>query len=139
MNALTQARWFLLVGSLTTMTGLGLIYGLRLAGLGPLTANFVGYAVAIPLSYVAHATISFRGQKIRLASFSKYIIAILVSYLSNLVILITLIKIFVVNSYLAQIPAFGAYGVAFFLLNRWFVFSEKHPFLAATVPIDASE
>jgi putative flippase GtrA len=127
MALLIEGRRFLLVGAASMTAGLVLIYGLLFLGCGPATANFVGYAVAIPLSYIAHAWISFQHREIRLGSFSRYLIAVLLSYFSNLLVLIAVTRVFAVSGYVAQIPALGAYGMIFFLLNRLFVFPRRVP------------
>lgn len=117
-----QAIRFLLVGSANTIAGLCFIYGLIFFGVGPVIANFVGYAVAVPLGYVSHALVSFdyRGRHAR--SFPRYLIALVIAYVINLTILLGVMKILFLSKYLAQIPAFMSYAVVFLLLNRHFVF-----------------
>lgn len=124
VQTLAQARRFLLVGAATTSGGLALVYGLIFSGLGPAVANLIGYAVALPLSYVAHSWISFRHKEIRLQSFSRYIVAVALSYLANFLVVVVLTRVLLINGYLAQIPAFAAYAVVFFFLNRLFVFPQ---------------
>lgn len=126
MKLLLDAFRFALVAGANTLVGIILIYSLLFLGLSPLVANLAGYAVVIPLSYLAHARISFQKRRLKLRSFSLYGAAVFVSYLTNLVIMMAIMEVFHVNSYLAQIPAFAAYGLCFFFLNRAFVFAEGY-------------
>ena len=61
--ALTPVR-FVLVGVLNTLSGLGVIYALKLLlSMNDVAANFVGYSVGLLIGYVLNArwTFSFRG------------------------------------------------------------------------------
>jgi putative flippase GtrA len=126
-----QVRRFLLIGGANTIAGLALIYALLFIGLSPCAGNFVGYAIMIPLSYVAHSWISFHRKEIRLQSFLRYIAAVALSYLTNLLLLTVLTRVLSINGYLAQIPAFAAYAIVFFILNRLFVFPQNHALKSA--------
>jgi putative flippase GtrA len=126
VNTLLQAQRFLLIGGANTIVGVALVYALLFLGLGATESNFIGYAITIPVSYVAHSRISFQRKEIRLQSFSRYLVAVLLSYLSNFLLLIVLTKTLSINRYLAQIPAFATYAIVFFLLGRFFVFPQNH-------------
>lgn len=119
------AQRFLLVGGSNAIIGFMLIYSLLFAGLGAEGANLIGYAIMLPLSYVAHARISFQRREIKITAFWKYILAVLVSYALNFAVLVALTRFVLVSRYVAQIPAFATYGLVFFGLNRLFVFAEK--------------
>lgn len=116
---------FLLVAGSNSLIGFVLIYSLLFAGLGAEGANLIGYAIMLPLSYVAHARISFQRREIKTMAFWKYILAVLVSYTLNFAVLVALTRFVLVSRYVAQIPAFATYGLVFFGLNRLFVFAEK--------------
>jgi putative flippase GtrA len=116
---------FLLVGGSNAVIGSVLIYSLLFAGLGAESANFIGYAIMIPLSYVAHARISFQRREIKVISFWKYLLAVFISFSLNFAVLVALTRFSSISRYLAQIPAFAVYGLVFFSLNRLFVFAER--------------
>lgn len=116
---------FLLVAGSNSVIGFALIYSLLFAGLGAEGANFIGYAIMLPLSYVTHARISFQRREIKIMAFWKYVIAVLVSYTLNFAVLVALTRFVSVSRYLAQIPAFATYGLVFFCLNRLFVFAQR--------------
>lgn len=125
---------FLLVAGSNSVVGFALIYGLLFAGLGAKSANFVGYAIMLPLSYVTHARISFQRREVKVMAFWKYVIAVFVSYAMNFAVLVALMRFASVSRYLAQIPAFAAYGLVFFCLNRLFVFADRPGILRRTAP-----
>lgn len=126
MNALTQGKRFLLIGGVNAITGLALVYALIFIGLSPTAGNFVGFAILIPFSYIAHSWISFQHKEIRLQSFLRYIAAVVLSYLANFLLLVVLTRVLSINGYLAQIPGFTTYAIVFFFLNLLFVFPQNH-------------
>lgn len=118
-----QSARFAAVAAGNVALGLAIIYSLLALGLGPISANAIGYLIAIPISYLGHARISFGRQSVDWRSAVYYLVAVLVSYGCNLAVLFISTKMLDLNGYLAQVPAIGIYALVFFLLSRFFVFS----------------
>ncbi|MNG31690.1 GtrA-like protein [compost metagenome] len=55
----------------------------------------------------------------------RFILAFLVSFLINQIVLITLHRALDIRAEIAQLLAMGTYTVIFYMLNKRFVFSEK--------------
>ena len=113
---------FLMVGAANTILGISIIYGFITLGFRPVYANLLGYAVTFPSSYASHMFLSFKYRGHRVKPFFRYFISAVVAYLGNVVVLLQVTCMFKLNGYLAQLPALAAYTVAFFILNRFFVF-----------------
>ena len=119
---------FLMVGAANTIFGISIIYGFIALGLRPVYANLLGYAVTFPSSYASHMLLSFKYRGHRVGPFFRYFISAVVAYLVNVIVLLQVTYMFKVNGYLAQLPALAAYTVTFFILNRFFVFSDGNHF-----------
>lgn len=54
-----QVLWFGAVGGLATLMHASVAVAANRAGLAPMEANFLGFAVAVPVSYFGHARFTF--------------------------------------------------------------------------------
>ena len=117
-----QALRYGVVGLLNTVIGLSVIWGLMRAGLAPVPANMLGYAAGLTISFFLNRTWTFRAP-IAPGQIGRYLVAFVLSYGLNLLILTCALYLWRGDGYLAQLVAVGAYTVAFFLLCRTFVFA----------------
>lgn len=102
---------FLTVGAGNTVIGLATIYLGKIAGLGDVLANVVGYAVGILVSFMLNKRWTFRHDGPALRAFGRFVTVVLIAYLLNLATVVLALNAGV-NSYLAQ--ALGVLPYALF-------------------------
>jgi putative flippase GtrA len=120
--ALTPVR-FVLVGVLNTLTGLGVIYVLKLLlSMNDVAANFVGYGVGLLIGYVLNArwTFSFRGPLS--AAAWRFALLIVVAYLTNLAAVGVALRLFDWNGYFAQAAGVLPYAAVTYFGAKYLVF-----------------
>ena len=128
--ALTPVR-FVLVGVLNTLTGLGVIYVLKLLlSMNDVAANFLGYSVGLLISYILNArwTFSFRGPLS--AAAWRFALLIVVAYLCNLAAVGVALRLFGWNGYLAQAAGVLPYAAVTYFGAKHLVFRA-----AAALPV----
>ncbi|MEM9784495.1 MAG: GtrA family protein [Pseudomonadota bacterium] len=117
-----QALRFGAVGVLNTLAGLGTIYIAMLAGVAPVPANMIGYAIGLAVSYTLNRRYTFRGGRVE-GSAVRFLITFAVAYAVNMALLLGAIDAMRVDPYLAQLIASVGYTVTFFLLSKFYVFT----------------
>jgi putative flippase GtrA len=113
------------VGVANTLLGLLVIYGAKwVAGLPDLPANLLGYIVGLTVSYFLNArwTFAFRGR--HGAAAPRFLLVILVAYLSNIATVYALLGL-AINSYIAQAAGIIPYTAIGYLGAALFAF--RHP------------
>ncbi len=119
---------FLLVGVFNTCFGYSLIFGfMYLADLSPELSNFLGYAVAILVSFGLNKYYTFAGRKTQAADSGRkellrFLIVFVFAYAANYGVLLLLIYQWDVHVALSQILAGVVYVGISYLLNAFFVF-----------------
>jgi len=112
---------FLLVGMANTLLGLFVIYAAKwLLHMGDAPANLLGYACALILSFTLNSSWSFRYDGRILPAIMKFVAVIIVAYLLNFAMVMAAIKIFAINSYIAQMLGIIPYTL-FTYLGSWFI------------------
>lgn len=111
---------FIAVGLINTMLGLGVIFAAR-QFVGDVAANFIGYLVVVPVSFLTHRGISFRDTGKRSTAFLRYLPTIAAGYAANLAALHSALGL--TNSYVAQSAAISSHVIVTYLLSRVFVFT----------------
>lgn len=113
---------FVAVSAVNTVIGAGLIFGAKyLIGLGDLAANAAGYAVGIPISYVAHGLVTFRVGKLAFSRFLLFASGFALAYGANLLVLILCLQGgFPPDA--AQVLAIVAFGAVYFAISKTLVF-----------------
>jgi putative flippase GtrA len=109
------------VGVLNTALGLGVIWGLMGAGVGPYLANAIGYGAGLALSFFLNRAWTFRARDTGWPVL-RFLIAFAIAYAANLVVLSVGLRVAPGAAYALQFAAIGTYSVLFFLLCRFFVF-----------------
>lgn len=117
---------FLSVGALNTALGLAAILGLRWVGLSDVAANAIGYALGLVVSFTLNRKWTF-GQRgaIRWMTVVLFGLVIAAAYASNLVTVLTLIRVAGLNPYIAQCMGIMPYTAVTFLGFRHLVFTER--------------
>jgi putative flippase GtrA len=117
---------YLVVGGGNTVFGLLIIYLLKwIGGFGDVIANMIGYTCGIVASFAFNATWTFAYKGSILPALVKFVIVLLVAYLSNLIAVVTAISVFDVNAYVAQGLGIVPYTVVGYLGSRFFAFGRR--------------
>jgi putative flippase GtrA len=117
---------FLLVGILNTAVGLGTIYASKyFFSLSDVPANVVGYFVGLTNSFFWNRRWTFSHSGNSLWTAARFVLVFAVAYLSNLMLMLSLISRFHFNAYAGQAFATIPYTVIFYLGSRYFVFVRK--------------
>jgi len=70
-----QVPLFAVVGAAATLTHVvAALTARELAGLGPMNANFVGYLMAVGVSYVGNARLTFRRRALHGPQFMRFVV-----------------------------------------------------------------
>jgi putative flippase GtrA len=129
----TPAAWqlgsairFIAVGVLNTLVGLSIIYALKwVFGVGDVPANIVGYAVGLCVSYVLNARWTFAFSGRLHSAIARFVVTVLVAYLTNLAAVGFALHVLQLNSYVAQAAGVAPYALVSYLGFKYFVFTER--------------
>ena len=127
MNALIrQSLRFGAVGVVNTVIGLLAIYAvIFFFNTGPATANAVGYALGLAVSFALNRIWTFGDGRTVGKVLPRYLLVAAISYLLNLSVVLLCTHYFGVGPYLVQLFGIGIYTVTMFLGCRWFVFQKS--------------
>lgn len=118
-----QLITYLFVGLFNTAIALAVIYIMLMFNYSYLLSNLIGYIVGIFVSFFLNSKITFRvAANIIIAV--KFVCALVIAYLSNIVIVYMAMKVIPDYPYLAQLSGVPFYIVCGFLLNKYWVFKE---------------
>ncbi len=125
VTLLREGFFFGLVGLVNTAVGYGAILGLMAVGFSPLAANLGGYALGICVSYWLNSRLTFsrRSAAGEPRQHVRFLIAVAIAWLVNLMVLLLALRLVVPA--VAQAFAMVAYSMVFFVLARSFVFAAK--------------
>ena len=117
---------YLLVGIANTLVGLGIIYFLMYyLRFDVVTANALGYAIGILMSFVLNKTWTFDNRDHAFYSFLRYLLVLCVAYAANLATVLFANSHFYLNPYLSQALGIIPYTAIGFLGSRYFAFPKK--------------
>ncbi len=123
---------FVLTGVLNTLVGLGVIFVLKWAlQLNDTLANLIGYGVGLVVSYLVNSRWTFRYGASLLQVLPRYLLVIVLAYLSNLACVHFCIRQLQLNAYLAQSCGVVPYAGLSYLLLRFWVFRNHEQRLTA--------
>lgn len=114
-------------GSLNTLSGFAVIFLLMWLGLSPFLANVAGYTVGFILGFVLTKKFVFRSNGHFVAESFRYLIAFVISFLVNLLVLRLSLDAMKLHVVAAQVVAAGSYTLLMYLLTRFFVFVLPKP------------
>jgi putative flippase GtrA len=123
LTAGVQLRRFLSVGVVNAGVGLSIIYTAKwLFAAGDITANAIGYAVGLSISFALNSrwTFAFRGGQWQ--AFGKFLAMALLAYAGNLVTVLFAIRTLGINDYIAQAMGLPVYTLILFLTSKYLVF-----------------
>ncbi|MBK1694467.1 hypothetical protein CKO09_06900 [Chromatium weissei] len=117
---------FAIVGVANTFIGLLFIYlGKFFLNLTDIKANALGYFFGLIIGFILNKQWSFRFAGSHIPALVRFIVVVLIAYTFNLIVTLTMIDIFFVNSYLAQAVGIFPYATVSYLGSRYYVFPEK--------------
>jgi len=117
---------YLAVGLLNTLVGYGVFYTLvRFLQVIPEVANAIGYILALAVAFVLNKIYVFRGDVVVSKAIPKFLLAFTLAFAINQFILIFFYRFLDFAAEISQVPAMLTYTLAFYALNKHFVFSES--------------
>ena len=115
---------FMGVGILNTLLSIVVIFSLKyFANSSDLLANVIGYAVGLSCSFILNKRWTFNHSDHMLSTIPKFLLVFAVSYLFNIVTVLSLIK-FGINPYFAHLAGIPIYSVLFYIGSRHYVFKK---------------
>lgn len=115
---------YLLVGSINTIFGYFIIFMLMFFGVIPETANLIGYACGIILSYFLNKNFTFKSQNSHKKDFWRFVIAMALAYLINLAVLVITHRMLGIDKYVSQIISGIFYTASGYIFNKFFTFKK---------------
>ncbi len=113
---------YLLVGVINTIVGLGIIFTLMYCRFTPEIANIIGYSVGIIVSYILNKYFTFHSNNSHKKDFFRFVIAMGIAYVINLIVLSVSYRYFGINKYISQIIAGICYTISGYVLNKFYTF-----------------
>lgn len=117
---------FLVTGVTNSIVGFSVIFLCLAAGTGGITANIIGYAVALTCSFVLnrHYVFGVRGT-ISYAEIGRFLVVFTIAFSVNMAVLLLTQSVLGEASAVAQVIAVAAYTLVFYPLSRFFVFKRE--------------
>lgn len=112
-------------GAVNTLVGIAVIFVLMWLHISPFIANVAGYAVGFIFGFMLTKKYVFRSNGHFLAESIRYLIAFIVSFLFNFLVLHYSINILKFPAASAQLAAAAGYTLLMYILTRVFVFKTK--------------
>jgi putative flippase GtrA len=114
-------------GVINTIVGFIVIFSAMALGVSPLISNVAGYAVGFVLGFVLSKKFVFRSNGHFVAESVRYLLAFVISFLFNLLIL--RLALSYINAVVSQVVAAASYTLLMYILTRLFVFKIKKAML----------
>lgn len=113
-------------GIINTLAGYIVSFSLYYFGASATLASFFGYVAGLLLSFFLSKKFVFRAQGNIVILIARFVAAFAVAFALNMVIIKSFLH-FGLGFYLGQIAASAVYFVVFFLLLKYWVFTERQP------------
>jgi putative flippase GtrA len=123
-HEIKKASTFAAVGVINTAIGLSSIYYLRMVTGNEVLANIGGYCLALSVSYYLNGKITFSSTINNTAMVLRFILAFLLAWSINITIVLFFINL-KLSPQLSHILGMPAYTLIFYLLSRFYVFSNQ--------------
>jgi putative flippase GtrA len=112
-------------GLVNTLVGFVVIFVAVILGFSPIVANVFGYAVGFTLGFVLSRKFVFRSNGHFVMEGVRYLIAFIISFLFNLLVLRLALSYFNFHVMVSQVAAAVAYTLVMYILTRLFVFEPR--------------
>ena len=116
---------YLVVGLANTLCGLLIIYAMKFfAGASDVTANVVGYAAGLAISFALNRSWTFQYGGSNARAFLRFVLVMLVAYALNLVTVLSAIRLGV-DGYVAQAAGIVPYTAFGYLASKFIAFRTR--------------
>ncbi|WP_103035901.1 GtrA family protein [Castellaniella caeni] len=123
---MTSFHRYLVAGVINTVVGYAVfLFALRIVGVAPGVANVACYAVALGVAFLLNKHYVFATKSSTLTELWRFLLSFVLAFLLNQLTLAASIDWLHIPAEISQIAAMAVYTVAFYLLNKWFVFARK--------------
>ncbi|KZN15803.1 MULTISPECIES: GtrA family protein [Pseudomonas] len=120
-----QPLKYIFAGIANTVIGYGVFLILvTLFNMNPAYANAIGYGVALIAAFLFNKTFVFSQSTTDRSTIPKFVLAFAISFTLNQLVLMIVYRWIGVHAEVAQIFAMASYTIAFYLLNKEFVFNK---------------
>lgn len=120
-----QLLKYLIVGIVNTLVGYGAFFVLvRTLQVIPEIANALSYALALMIAFTLNKIYVFGRATATWRAIAKFIISFLLSFTTNQIVFIFFYRALGFSAEISQLPAMIAYTLIFYVLNKYFVFSD---------------
>jgi len=109
-------------GVVNTILGFVVIFSAMALGFSPVVSNVAGYAVGFTSGFVLSKKFVFRSSGHFVAESVRYVIAFVISFLFNLLVLHLALTYFDLHAVISQIVAAVSYTMLMYILTRVYVF-----------------
>ena len=109
-------------GVVNTLVGFVVIFVAMAVGFSPMVSNITGYAVGFVFGFVLSKKFIFRSDGHFVTEGVRYLVAFVISFCFNLLVLHLSFNYFNNNVVFSQVAAAGSYSMLMYLLTRLFVF-----------------
>ncbi|VAW55446.1 hypothetical protein MNBD_GAMMA05-2478 [hydrothermal vent metagenome] len=109
-------------GVANTVVGFFVILSAMAVGFSPVISNVAGYAIGFILGFVLSKKFIFRSDGHFLTESVRYLLAFIVSFFLNLLVLHLAITYLSIHAVASQLIAAVAYTICMYILTRFFVF-----------------
>lgn len=125
---MSQFIRFVMVGVFNTLYGFAIIFAcMYWFGLGTFVSNAIGYVCGLITSYVLNRVFTFKSEATGPGEAMRFLIVFVLAYVANLALLYACVHWGGIHAGLSQVIAGTAYVAASFLLNKFYVFRQRHP------------
>ena len=124
-----QATRYGIVGIINTLLGLSIIFIALSYGASDIGANVLGYGVGLLTNFSLSRYWVFKHQGSISQSFARYLMAYLLAYSCNLVVVLLAHRALGVNVHFSQVLGAGTFALVAFLGYRCFAFAPHEPTL----------
>ncbi|MFL1500450.1 GtrA family protein [Pseudomonas sp. O64] len=116
---------YALTGIINTLIGYGVFWVLFTQfNIHAEYANAAGYGIALVFAFLLNKVFVFNKSTFHSAMIPRFIVAFMVAFLINQLVLIVFHRVLDIRAEIAQILAMGTYTVLFYILNKRYVFKE---------------
>ena len=110
-------------GLINTIVGFIVILSAMALNFSPMISNIAGYAVGFTLGFVLSKKFVFRSNDRFVAESIRYLLAFVISFLINLLVLQLALNNLNFNALASQVVAAVSYTLLMYVLTRFFVFN----------------
>lgn len=117
-----SALLYAFVGVINTAVGYGIMYILLFFHVMPELANAIGYVIGFLNSYILNKKLTFKSKNSHKKDFFRFLMAMLIAYIANLIVLILAHRVFGISEYISIIISGIVYTIVGYLVSKFWAF-----------------